>query len=38
VTTPQGGSHTFSVACNETSSSPADLKVKQFQLSAITVR
>jgi hypothetical protein len=38
VTTPQGGSHTYSVACNETSPGPADLKVKQFQLSAVTVR
>ena len=35
VTTPQGGSHTYSVACNELS---GDLKVQQFQLSALTVR
>ena len=35
VTTPLGGKHTFSVACNETA---GDLKVQQFQLSAITVR
>ena len=36
VTTPLGGQHTFSVACNETGA--ADLKVEQFQLSAATVR
>jgi hypothetical protein len=36
VTTPLGGQHTFSVACNETGGT--DLKVEQFQLSAITVR
>jgi hypothetical protein len=35
VTTPQGGSHTYSVACNELD---GDLKVQQFQLSALTVR
>jgi hypothetical protein len=35
VTTPQGGQHTFSVACNETT---ADLKVDQFELSAVQVR
>jgi len=35
VTTPLGGDHTFSVACNETA---GDLKVEQFQLSAISVR
>jgi hypothetical protein len=35
VTTPLGGKHTFSVACNETA---GDLKVQQYQLSAITVR
>jgi hypothetical protein len=35
VTTPLGGKHTFSVACNETQ---GDLKVQQFELSAITVR
>ncbi|HEY6636779.1 MAG TPA: hypothetical protein VIZ61_03760 [Solirubrobacterales bacterium] len=35
VTTPQGGKHTFSVACNETT---GDLKVPQFQLSAVQVR
>jgi hypothetical protein len=35
VTTPQGGQHTYSVACNEFH---GDLKVQQFQLSAITVR
>jgi hypothetical protein len=35
VTTPQGGQHEFSVACNETS---GDLRVQDYQLSAITVR
>ena len=35
VTTPQGGKHTFSANCKETS---GDLRVRQFQLSAITVR
>jgi hypothetical protein len=35
VTTPQGGQHTLSVACNETL---GDLKVPQFELSAIQVR
>jgi hypothetical protein len=35
VTTPQGGNHTYSVACNEAA---GDLRVKQFQLSAATVR
>jgi hypothetical protein len=35
VTTPQGGKHTFSVACNETA---GDLKVPQFELSAVQVR
>jgi hypothetical protein len=35
VTTPQGGEHTYSVACNELD---GDLKVQQFQLSAMTVR
>jgi hypothetical protein len=35
VTIPQGGKHTFSVACNELA---GDLKVQQFQLSAMTVR
>jgi hypothetical protein len=35
VTTPLGGDHTFSIACNETA---GDLKVHQFQLSAISVR
>lgn len=35
VTTPLGGQHTFSVACNETA---GDLKVQNYQLSAITVR
>jgi hypothetical protein len=35
VTTPLGGKHTFSVACNETA---GNLKVEQFQLSALTVR
>jgi hypothetical protein len=35
VTTPQGGKHTYSVACNEFA---GDLKVRQFQLSAETVR
>jgi hypothetical protein len=37
VTTPQGGKHTFSVACNEIAAS-GDLRVRQFQLSAYTVR
>jgi hypothetical protein len=35
VTTPLGGKHTFTVACNETA---GDLKVQQFQLSALAVR
>jgi hypothetical protein len=35
VTTPQGGKHTYSIACNELA---GDLKVQQFQLSALTVR
>jgi hypothetical protein len=35
VTTPQGGQHTYSLACNELA---GDLKVQQFQLSALTVR
>ena len=35
VTTQQGGKHTFSLACNETT---ADLKVPQFELSAVQVR
>ena len=35
VTTPQGGKHTFSVACNETA---GDLKVPQYELSAVQVR
>ena len=35
ITTPQGGQHTLSVACNETL---GDLKVPQFELSAIQVR
>jgi hypothetical protein len=35
VTTPLGGKHTFSVACNENA---GDLRVQQFQLSALTVR
>ena len=35
VTTPQGGQHTYTVACNELA---GDLKVQQFQLSAFTVR
>jgi hypothetical protein len=35
VTTPQGGKHTISVACNET---VGDLRVQQYQLSAIQVR
>ena len=37
VTTPQGGKHTYSVACNEINGT-GDLKVQQFQLSALTVR
>jgi hypothetical protein len=35
VTTPQGGKHTFSLACNETT---GDLRVPQFELSAVQVR
>jgi hypothetical protein len=35
VTTPLGGQHTFSVACNETT---GKMRVERFQLSAITVR
>ena len=35
VTTPQGGKHTFSVACNEKS---GNLRVQDYQLSAISVR
>jgi hypothetical protein len=35
VTTPQGGKHTISVACNETQ---ADLRVPSYQLSAVQVR
>jgi hypothetical protein len=35
VTTPQGGEHTYTVACNELE---GDLKVQQFQISALTVR
>jgi hypothetical protein len=35
VTTPQGGKHTISVACNET---VGDVKVPQFELSAVQVR
>jgi hypothetical protein len=35
VTTPQGGKHTFSLACTEGS---GDLKVQQFELSAVQVR
>jgi hypothetical protein len=39
VTTPLGGKHTFSVACNETGGAGAgDLRARQFQLSALTVR
>lgn len=37
VTTPLGGKHTFSVACNEKTGT-GDLKVHDYQLSAITVR
>lgn len=36
VTTPLGGKHTFSIACNEAAG--GDLRVHQFQLSALTVR
>jgi hypothetical protein len=36
VTTPLGGQHTLSVACNETGA--GDLTVQQLQLSAISVR
>jgi hypothetical protein len=36
VTTPQGGKHTFSVACNEAPG--GDLRVPQFELSAVQVR
>jgi hypothetical protein len=35
VTTPQGGQHTYTVACNELA---GDLKVQQLQLTALTVR
>jgi hypothetical protein len=35
VTTPQGGKHTYAVACKETS---GDFRVEQFQLTAATVR
>ena len=35
VTTPQGGKHTFSVACSETT---GDLKLPQFELSAVQTR
>jgi hypothetical protein len=35
ATTPQGGKHTFSLACNETT---GDLKVPQFELTAVQVR
>jgi hypothetical protein len=35
VTVPKGGQHTYAVACNEFS---GDLRVRQFQLSAYTVR
>jgi hypothetical protein len=35
VTTPQGGEHTISVACNETN---GDLRVPTYQLSAVQVR
>jgi hypothetical protein len=35
ITTPQGGTHTYSVACNELA---GNLKVQQFELSAFTVR
>jgi hypothetical protein len=35
VTTPQGGKHSISLACNETA---GDLKVPQFELSAVQVR
>jgi hypothetical protein len=35
VTTPQGGKHTFTLACRE---SVGDLKVPQFELSAVQVR
>jgi hypothetical protein len=35
VTTPQGGEHTISVACNETN---GNLRVPTYQLSAVQVR
>ena len=35
VTTPQGGKHTFSLACTESS---GDLKLPQFELSAVQTR
>ena len=38
ITTPQGGQHTYSVACNETSPAASDLRVRQFQLSAVQTR
>ena len=37
VTTPQGGRHTYSAACNEIGGS-GDLRIRQFELSAQTVR
>ena len=37
VTTPQGGTHTFAISCNETAGG-GDLKVQQYELSAIQVR
>jgi hypothetical protein len=36
VTTAQGGKHTIALACNETA--PGDLKIPQFELSAVQVR
>ncbi len=35
VTTPQGGKHNIALSCNETT---GDLKVSQFELSAVQVR
>ena len=36
VTTAQGGKHTIALACNETT--PGDLKIPQYELSAVQVR
>jgi hypothetical protein len=36
VTTAQGGKHNIAVACNETA--PGDLKIPQYEISAVQVR